>query len=163
MNPSREPVSGIRMKMQWGTFCKSVAREPQTNESTVIGVMPGMTVEIGLSAQAAAVNSQGPFNVSFPLWVFAVFHIENPPPEAQKETVETILSLGSHSLRSSMELDLVGGEDATTLNLRLQAEGGLPLVAGLQTLTMVFKHNGHEIGKVELPIRVKVSIREGAG
>jgi hypothetical protein len=144
--------SSLRMRLKWATFCKSVAQEPDSGETTLIGVLPGLKVDI----ETLPVSAKGPFNLPIPLWVHAVFTLEPVPSELMQEPLEAVFNLNEISSALSLKMDLKPNESLATLNLRLAIKTGLPLKAGNQTLSLVFRHNGHDIGKVELPIGVTV-------
>jgi hypothetical protein len=49
-NVSRGPNSGARLKLRSAMFCKSIALEPDTNDTTLIGVVPSVDVNIAVRA-----------------------------------------------------------------------------------------------------------------
>jgi hypothetical protein len=150
---SRGAGSGLRMKLKWAIFCKSVSQEPDTKETSLIGVLPGLSVQI----QTLPAAEKGPFNLPIPIWAHAVFVLESPPPERTEEQIEVIFTLGKQSFPNSIPLELKPGETLAILNVRLLTPTGFPVTAGSQTLSLTFKHNGHELGKAELPITVTVT------
>jgi hypothetical protein len=141
------------LKFRWATFCRGIALEPDTNEATLIGVIPFFDVQIG----APEGQEHGPFPLPIPLWIHSEFIVVNPPTGRIKVTVKLEFQLREEKFEHPIILTLNPGLTFAFLNIRVHLPNGLPVISGLQTLIGTFSYNGESIGKVELPLTVKVT------
>ncbi|MBP9092226.1 hypothetical protein KBI23_14450 [bacterium] len=152
-NVSRGPNSGVRLKLRSAMFCKSIALEPDTNDTTLIGVVPSVDVNIAVKAG----DEKGPFPIQLPLWCHVLLLIDNPPASPTSEELEIIFKLNKSEFTNKVRLEIQPVFNQASVNVRIATPNGLPLLPGLQTFVMVLKHNGHEVGSADLPILVKIA------
>jgi hypothetical protein len=154
LGKKEEAGTGARLEFKWGTFCRMVLQEPDTKETSLVGVMPGLDVTIGVLEGQESTKLVLPIT----LCVHAVFRVVRSPKEAGFEPFEAVLSLNELNMTMPLNVEVKPNDTHASINLRLLNPGGLPLVAGLQTFSVGFRHNGKYLDKIELPISVKVAI-----
>jgi len=156
----RGPRTGPRLVLKMATFCRSIALEPDTRETSILGVLPGLKVKVATLKG----TEQGPFNLSIPLWVYVLFGVEEPPAELTTVEIEAIFELtGQTRFTNLLNLEIRPGESLSTLNIRVAAPNGIPLIAGIQTFRIDFKHNSYAVGTVEMPITLTITASDKLG
>lgn len=143
----------IELKLRWGTFCKAVALEPGTNETTVIGILPALKI----AAQVlTGLDEKLPIYLPIPLWLHVSFICKNNTSEAAKLNLEMALSISEQIHKEIVPVTIAPAEVSSILNLRINTPNGIPLYSGLQILKATFTYNGKNLGAIELPISVDV-------
>lgn len=144
----------VKLKIRWGTFCKSIAQEPGTNETTLIGILPALQI-------AAHVLPNLPDKTIFlpiPLWLHLSMVTQNTGSQPTHAEAEMVLSVNGQSHQQKIPIYVGVAETSSVLNIRVNTPHGIPLKAGLQILVAAFTYNGNKIGEIELPITVDITI-----
>ena len=143
----------IELKLRWGTFCKGIALEPDTNETTVIGVLPALKIAAQVLAGA---DEKIPIFLPIPLWLHASFKCKNKGAEPVKINVEMSLLIDEQIYKDILPVTITPTETSSILNIRINAPNGIPLRSGLQSLKATFVCAEENIGEIELPISVDI-------
>ena len=143
----------IELKLRWGTFCKGVALEPGTNETTVIGILPALKIAAQVFAGS---NEKLPIYLPIPLWLHVSFSYKNSTSEPIKTNVEMTLSIHEKIHTEILPVTVGPSETSYILNLRINTPNGIPLQPGPQSLKALFTHKGKTLGEIELPVTVDI-------
>ena len=143
----------VELKLRWGTFCKSISQEPDTKETTVIGVLPALKVAVQVTPEH---DINAPLYLPIQLWVHASLVTKTAGPEPVKVNVEVKFSINDQSYTQTFPIEISPAEGSSMINMRVNIPSGVPLRPGKQKLVVALAHEGKKVGEIELPIDVDV-------
>jgi hypothetical protein len=144
------PAPEVRVK--WGTFCRSIVQESDSGDTSLLGIMPGLDVEVEGGPNKPA---DGFHRLMIPMWLNAQFEVKEPISVPSILEFELIISVNNQKPRiPSIRLEVPPNKTFGNLNIRLNHPGGIPLRIGAQELVVKFQRDGKDMGIVSLPISV---------
>ncbi len=148
----------IPLEFVWGTFCRQILQDPINQEATLVGVLPGLTLEI------KAPNEQNEFEIPVVLWCHAVFRRTD---DSLKPISVKVSAMVSQEYREPMlkelTMELKAGNPFVNLNLQLIMNSpgrGLLLKPGEQVLKASFRFKKTNVGTIHLPLDVKKTLSD---
>ncbi|TYQ25557.1 hypothetical protein PseudUWO311_15130 [Pseudanabaena sp. UWO311] len=151
--------NNLQIKFSWGTFCRRVIIDKDTEEVSLIDIIPALNVE--QVSQIKLENDNQKIIASLgQVYVAALFEkVDCSDDEINEKLNIELLQTGLPSVSMQVDILIKSIESSTFLNLNL---GNLLLTTSLDiseyNFEVIYRLKEQELGRVVMPVRVKFKL-----
>ncbi|MBX9876932.1 MAG: hypothetical protein K2Y22_00600 [Candidatus Obscuribacterales bacterium] len=141
----------------WGTFCRKILTDAgKQRETSLIGILPGLTMTIETDASSDITD----FAVPFAVWAHAVFKLTDKIETTKKIKLWAMITPPKQEpIKQELDLELKPGHEFSQVNLQLlmtELRKGMLVSEGQNRLKVSFRYETTDLGTIELPIKALI-------